>query len=132
MARGSGEALRQLNELRTINLEGLRFRFIDAKGQVVGRLAEQISIILQGKDKPTYNPRKERGDVVIVANAAHVHLTHDKWNSKLYRWHTGAWSCARARSCHQGIGKVAGTALQACCWESAIVVVGGVVPLHAM
>jgi ribosomal protein L13 len=57
--------------------------------QVVGRLAEQISQLLQGKDKPTYNPRKEQGDVVIVTNAAHVHLTHDKWNTKLYRWHTG-------------------------------------------
>lgn len=27
--------------------------------------------------------------MVIVVNASHVELTHDKWNTKLYRWHTG-------------------------------------------
>lgn len=57
--------------------------------QVVGRLASEISIILQGKDKPSYNPKKNEGDVVIVVNAAHVHFTHDKWETKLYRHHTG-------------------------------------------
>ncbi len=44
---------------------------------------------VQGKDKPTYNPKKESGDVVIVVNASHVHFTHDKWKTQLYRWHTG-------------------------------------------
>ncbi len=44
---------------------------------------------IQGKDKPTYNPKKEQGDVVVVVNAAQVHFTHDKWATKLYRWHTG-------------------------------------------
>ena len=29
------------------SLEGLRFRLVDAKGQVVGRLASQIATILQ-------------------------------------------------------------------------------------
>lgn len=60
--------------------------------QVVGRLAQQIATILQGKDKPIYNPKKNLGDVVVVINAAHVHLTHDKWDTKEYRWHTGAAS----------------------------------------
>ncbi len=58
----------------------------------MGRLALEISRILQGKDKPTYNPKHNMGDVVIVVNAAHVHFTNDQWQSKLYRWHTGgAW-----------------------------------------
>eukprot|EP00983_Pelagomonas_calceolata_P036897 1134840-Pelagomonas_calceolata.AAC.1 len=29
------------------------------------------------------------GDVVVVINASQVHLTHDKWQTKVYRWHTG-------------------------------------------
>lgn len=98
---GSREVVKHLNELKHINLDGLRFRLIDAKGQVVGRLAEQISQMLQGKDKPTYNPRKEQGDVVIVTNAAHVHLTHDKWNTKLYRWHTGHPGGLKARTARE-------------------------------
>ncbi|KAG2429558.1 hypothetical protein HXX76_010793 [Chlamydomonas incerta] len=91
------EAIKHLKDLQHINLEGIRFRIIDAKGQVVGRLAEQISVILQGKDKPTYNPAKEQGDVVVVVNASHVELTHDKWNTKVYRWHTGFPGGLRSR-----------------------------------
>lgn len=69
--------------------EGLRFRLVDARGQVVGRLASQIATILMGKDKPTYTPNKDDGDVVVVVNAADVEFTGRKWDQKLYRWHTG-------------------------------------------
>lgn len=60
--------------------------------QVVGRLAIEIVKLLQGKDKPTYNPKHNMGDVVIVVNAAHVHFTRDQWATKLYRWHTGVFA----------------------------------------
>lgn len=43
----------------------------------------------QGKDKPTYTPNLEEGDVVVVTNARHVEFTGRKWDQKLYRWHTG-------------------------------------------
>jgi large subunit ribosomal protein L13 len=78
-----------LRELQRIPLEGLRFRLIDAKGLIVGHIASQIAVLLQGKDKPTFSPKRNDGDVVVVTNAAHVHLTHDSWTQKLYRWHTG-------------------------------------------
>jgi large subunit ribosomal protein L13 len=55
--------------------EGLRFRLVDAKGQVVGRLASQIAQILMGKDKPTFCPWKDDGDVVVVVNAGKVEFT---------------------------------------------------------
>ena len=44
---------------------------------------------MQGKDKPTFAPNKDEGDVVIVKNAKHVSFTGKKWDRKLYRWHTG-------------------------------------------
>ncbi|KAL0424216.1 UNVERIFIED_CONTAM: Transcription termination factor MT, chloroplastic [Sesamum radiatum] len=59
--------------LRRINLEGLRWRVFDAKGQVLGRLASQISTVVQGKDKPTYTPNRDEGDMCIVINAKDVH-----------------------------------------------------------
>ncbi|GMH37236.1 hypothetical protein BSKO_05109 [Bryopsis sp. KO-2023] len=75
--------------LRNIDVTGLRLRYIDAKGEVVGRLAAQLSKILQGKDKPSYAPNKDSGDVCIVVNASKVELTGKKWKQKEYVWHTG-------------------------------------------
>lgn len=62
---------------------------IDAKDQVLGRLAPQIARLLQGKHKPTFTPSVDCGDFVVVINAKDVALTGDKRNSKLYHWHTG-------------------------------------------
>ena len=103
--------------MQGIKTAGLRLRLVDAKEQVVGRLASQLSAILQvyaqlnalhdcpfstqqpvnalmlalpqGKDKPTYQPERDQGDIVIVKNARHVEFTGKKWDQKLYRWHTG-------------------------------------------
>jgi large subunit ribosomal protein L13 len=51
---------------------------IDASGQVLGRLAARISLILQGKHKPTYTPHVDTGDFVIVLNAEKVKVTGRK------------------------------------------------------
>lgn len=75
--------------LRGIKTEGLRLRLVDAREQVVGRLASNLAVLLQGKDKPSYSPWKEDGDILVVTNAKHVVLTGKKWDQKLYRWHTG-------------------------------------------
>ena len=44
---------------------------------------------LQGKDKVTFAPHLDNGDVVVVKNAQHVVFTGKKWKDKLYRHHTG-------------------------------------------
>jgi large subunit ribosomal protein L13 len=62
---------------------------IDAKDQVLGKLATTAAVILTGKGKPTYTPFLDTGDHVIVINAAQVHLTGRKPEGKLYRHHTG-------------------------------------------
>ncbi|KAL4457973.1 hypothetical protein ABPG75_012838 [Micractinium tetrahymenae] len=87
------------------SVEGLRFRLVDAKGQVVGRLASQIATILQGKDKPTFCPNRDDGDVVVVVNAADVELTGRKWDQKLYRWHTGYPGGLKERTAKQMFAK---------------------------
>ena len=51
---------------------------IDASGQVLGRLAARIAVILQGKHKPTYTPHTDTGDFVIVINAEQVRVTGRK------------------------------------------------------
>ncbi|RZC70032.1 hypothetical protein C5167_033176 [Papaver somniferum] len=75
--------------IKRINTEGIRWRVFDAKGQVLGRLASQISTVIQGKDKPTYTPNREDGDICIVVNAKDIAVTGRKLTDKFYRWHTG-------------------------------------------
>mmetsp|Transcript_8733 Transcript_8733/g.24086 ORF Transcript_8733/g.24086 Transcript_8733/m.24086 type:complete len:198 (+) Transcript_8733:10-603(+) len=65
------------------------WHLIDARAQVVGRLSSQIATLLMGKHKPTYVPRFDCGDHVVVINAKDVVFTGRKWDQKLYRHHTG-------------------------------------------
>ncbi|CAH9093288.1 unnamed protein product [Cuscuta epithymum] len=87
-----------LTGLRRIDLEGLCWRVFDAKGQVLGRLASQISTMLQGKDKPTYTPNRDDGDMCIVLNAKDIGITGRKLTDKFYRWHTGYVGNLKERS----------------------------------
>ncbi|KAF8072848.1 rplM [Scenedesmus sp. PABB004] len=75
--------------LERVDFTGLRMRLIDADNQVIGRLAAYLSMLLQGKDKPTYAPHKDAGDVCVVVNAERAVFTGNKWEAKVYRWHTG-------------------------------------------
>ncbi|XP_057983690.1 uncharacterized protein LOC131168348 [Malania oleifera] len=107
VAAGSfnGNLKRALAGLRRINLEGLRWRVFDAKGQVLGRLASQISTVIQGKDKPTYTPHREEGDMCIVLNAKDVCVTGRKLTNKFYRWHTGYVGHLKERSLRDQLKK---------------------------
>ena len=78
-----------LSRIRNVPTDGLRYRLVDARGEVVGRLASKLSLLLQGKDKPTYSPDRSDGDVVVVVNAAEVTLTGRKLENKKYYRHTG-------------------------------------------
>jgi large subunit ribosomal protein L13 len=62
---------------------------VDAKGQVLGRLATRIARLLIGKDKPSYSPHLDCGDHVVVINAEAVRLTGNKIDQKVYRHHSG-------------------------------------------
>ena len=66
-----------------------RWYVIDAKDQVLGRMATRIATILRGKDKPTFTPHVDAGAFVIVLNAAHVRMTGKKFEQKIYYHHSG-------------------------------------------
>jgi large subunit ribosomal protein L13 len=66
-----------------------QWHVIDAEGQVLGRLATRAAKLLQGKHKPTWAPYLDRGDHVVVVNAARVRLTGQKEEQKIYRQHSG-------------------------------------------
>lgn len=81
--KGQSAWLRHHNERDRI------WRIIDAKDQVLGRVAGQIAKLLQGKHKPTYLDNMNCGDPVIVINARHVVLTGRKRYNKAYYHHSG-------------------------------------------
>jgi large subunit ribosomal protein L13 len=66
-----------------------QWHIIDAKGQVLGRLASRAARLLQGKHKPEWSPFLDQGDHVVVINAATVRLTGRKEEQKIYRAHSG-------------------------------------------
>ena len=66
-----------------------KWYLIDAKDQILGRLATRISRLLTGKDKPLYTPHLECGDHVVVINAKKIRVTGNKLKDKLYRHYTG-------------------------------------------
>jgi LSU ribosomal protein L13P len=73
------------------NIDGTKRKWwvIDAEGKVLGRLASLIAKILMGKHKKEWTPSEDMGDYVIVVNADKIALTGEKWEKKIYRWHSG-------------------------------------------
>lgn len=62
---------------------------IDAKDRVLGRLATEISILLRGKQKPTFEPHVDNGDFVIVENSDKIKITGKKMEQKKYFNYSG-------------------------------------------
>lgn len=62
---------------------------VNAKDQILGRIASQISALLRGKTKPEFTPNVDAGDFVIVINASKVKLTGKKESQKTYHRHSG-------------------------------------------
>ncbi|MCL7927069.1 MAG: 50S ribosomal protein L13 [marine benthic group bacterium] len=62
---------------------------VDARDQVLGRLATRVASVLKGKHKPTYSTHLDVGDFVIVVNAKDVRLTGRKADQKEYFRHSG-------------------------------------------
>ena len=61
---------------------------IDASGQVVGRLASRIAMILMGKNKPNYRPHIDTGDKVEINNIGEIRFTGKKMETKGLRHHS--------------------------------------------
>ncbi len=65
------------------------WQVIDARGQVLGRLASQVASYLMGKHKPTFARHLDSGDHVVILNSEQVVVTGKKETTKVYTRHTG-------------------------------------------
>jgi large subunit ribosomal protein L13 len=66
-----------------------RWHHLDAKGQVLGRMATKAATYLRGKHKPTYTDFVDCGDFVVITNASQLKLTGKKMEQKFYFSHSG-------------------------------------------
>lgn len=62
---------------------------VDAKDEVLGRLASDIAMVLMGKHRPQYTPHVDTGDFVVVVNADKIAMTGDKMDVRHFTWYTG-------------------------------------------
>ena len=62
---------------------------IDAKDQVLGRVAVKAANLLRGKEKAIFTPHVDTGDFVIVINAEKVRLTGKKEEQKSFMSFSG-------------------------------------------
>lgn len=65
------------------------WRLIDAKDQILGRLATEVAKILVGKNKVNYVPYLDMGDFVVVINASKIKVSGRKAEQKKYYSHSG-------------------------------------------
>ena len=65
------------------------WHLVDAKDQILGRIATDIAMKLMGKDKVEYAPNLPTGDYVVVINTDGVKLTGNKSVQKEYFKHSG-------------------------------------------
>ena len=74
------------------------WKIVDAKDQILGRLAVTIADSLRGRDKPIYTPHVDTGDYVVVINAEKVKLSGSKEEQKKYMFYSGYMGNEKYRS----------------------------------
>lgn len=76
------------NKLSAKNIKREK-HIIDASGKVLGRLATEVATFLMGKNKASFVPYLDTGDLVVVVNASKVKVTGKKMIQKKYVRHSG-------------------------------------------
>lgn len=70
------------------NIERKKY-FIDASSTTFGRLATQIARILQGKNRPQYQPQKDTGGFIMVTNIKKMKFSGKKLQQKVFHRYSG-------------------------------------------
>ena len=83
--------MKQEKQTKFISTENAQRNWVvvDAKDQVLGRLASKVASIIRGKTKPTFSPNADTGDFVVVINANQVKVTGKRELLKTYSHHSG-------------------------------------------
>lgn len=65
------------------------WHLVDAKDQILGRVATKVVTYLMGKHKPSYSANIDSGDFVVIKNAETIKVSGNKEFNKVYASHSG-------------------------------------------
>lgn len=65
-----------------------KWHLVDAKDQVLGRVASNVATLIMGKNKADFSTNMDTGDNVVVINAEAIVLTGKKADTKEYFSHS--------------------------------------------
>ena len=65
-----------------------KWYLVDAKDQILGRLAAKVARVIRGKNKPVFTPNMDTGDLVVVINADKIRMTGKRETQKTYFSHS--------------------------------------------
>lgn len=85
---------------------------IDARNKILGRVASDIALMLQGKKSASYERNRVSSDKVYVENVAHIKVTGKKATDKIYYRHTGYVGHLKELSFEQKMAKDPRTVLR--------------------
>lgn len=74
---------------------------LNAKDQILGRIASRTAKLLIGKNKPYFSPNLDCGDYVVITNAQDIKTTGKKTKDKIYYHHTGYPGGLRSKTLDQ-------------------------------
>ena len=66
-----------------------KWYLVDAKDEILGKIAEKVAKLLIGKHKAEITPNQNWGDKVVVINASRIRVTGKKLKDKKYIHYTG-------------------------------------------
>lgn len=89
---------------------------VDAKDQILGRMASRIATYLRGKHKPVFTPNVDTGDFIIVINADKIKVTGNKLKDKKYYHHTGYIGHIKEKTLKDRIGSEPESVIKDAVW----------------
>ncbi len=78
---------------------------IDATNKKLGRVAQEVAMVLMGKDRPDYEPNKINTNGIKIINASKVIIDEKKKEQKFYKRFTGYPGGLKKRSMKEQINK---------------------------
>jgi large subunit ribosomal protein L13 len=78
-----------MKQTETTKTKDLEWHAFDADNKVLGRMAQEIAVLLQGKHRVDYVPNVVLPVFVLVTNTDKVAVTGKKEQAKMYRHYSG-------------------------------------------